>query len=510
MRANTRKHIAMASAGIAAALFTASLAAPQAAFADNAASPVKETFALISDTHIGAGTTVESDFKLALKNAKKMSNLVAVINAGDVTNVGGEKEYKRYLSLWKESKISAAMIQVVGNHDNAAGGYQKWLTKRGYKGYTKDTGVNLFKKILNNGQVNTVTEFNNANVIAFGQGEKQSGGVYPDATVSWLEKQVRAAQRAGKMAIVVTHYAPWHGTDDQFKRIPKNLDRIVSICQSYPNVIYVCGHEHQYEQDKVHFKAHYTYETHKEAAKFHYKRTGINTSSSKYPIHLLCLNSTSRVKGVDSTTPYKGRYVWLYGLTVGDDGNISFVQHNLSKNTKKTTKFTQMKSDVKVKVSNTGTTEPVRIKIRFSDKKAHDGVKDGAVVKLTPSKTLTIRSIPAGVLVGAKALDDCYAKDKPEGFTYAEAGKSARTITVAYKDAERIAIGTPENGNAENRESDGNKDIGPAIAIDPATGKEITSPTGFSNENGNSQPESDDAGNAAPDNTSNANGNTGK
>ena len=80
----------------------------------------------------------------------------------------------------------------MGNHDDATGGYQKWLHKAGFYGYTKTTGSKLFRSILNDGVYNNVTELENANIITIGRGIGSSGGVFPASSVSWLNKQLKA------------------------------------------------------------------------------------------------------------------------------------------------------------------------------------------------------------------------------------------------------------------------------------------------------------------------------
>ena len=412
------------------ALFASAFLFPSNALAD-------ECFGLITDTHIGLGKSVDSDLKAALKYLKKQKNLVAVINAGDVTNVGGQKEYKRYRSIWKSSGISALHIATVGNHDNAIGGYKTWLHRFGYYKYTGNTGLQHFKDILNEGgNHNRVVKFKTANVIVIGHGVRISGGVYPRYCVTWLDKKLKETVRSGKMAIVVTHYAPWHGTDEHFKLIPKNLHKIYGICQSYPNVIYACGHEHKFEQDKKHFKAHYTYETYPKAVKTKHKRAGIDTSKVKYPVHLLCLNAVSRNRGVYSRHPKYNRYTWAYLLKSTTSGKLKFTEYNVTKGkTARTTTFKQEKSSDTISVKATTSASSVEVKVWFSDKGTYSGVKSGSTVRIANGKSKKITGIPQGVLVKVRAETSIPGYKTPDDQVL-EMTKKASKMSFVYKKEE--------------------------------------------------------------------------
>ena len=60
---------------------------------------------------------------------------------------------------------------------------------------------------------------------SIGQGVGQKGGVLTGKMVKWLDKQLKATVRSGKMALVVCHYAPWQSTDDAYTDAIKNMDR---------------------------------------------------------------------------------------------------------------------------------------------------------------------------------------------------------------------------------------------------------------------------------------------
>lgn len=391
----------------------AAAAAPQAAYADS------ETYVLITDTHIGAGKSAEEDTASAFAYAKEQENLAAVINCGDITDVGGEQEYERYRGLWRESGLKVPRIQVMGNHDNATGGYKKWLEKAGYgdRGYTAQTGIELFEKILNGGRLNTVTRFKNADVITVGGGVIKKDGVYSDEMVYELNAELLSAVRAGKMAIVVTHYAPWHGVDAKFKRIPTNQDKILGVCQSYPNVVYACGHEHVFEDETEHYVGqHYSEYTAPNATGSTLPRVGADVSAVEYPLNLLCLNSISRIHGFRGADPDPERTSHVYTLEIDDDGNAVFSTYNQTTGkSEKTASFTQRVSSVSIaaKVPE-GRAESVSARISFSDGKSYGGIQSGDVVEMDIGQDLVIDGIPAGVLVTAipyTVFDDCRAPE---------------------------------------------------------------------------------------------------
>ena len=393
-----------------------------------------DTYAFITDTHIGAGTSTPVDTAKAFSYIKKQKNLKAVVHCGDITDVGGEKEYRKYLDLWNKSGLKVARIQTMGNHDNATGGYQKWLHKAGYYGYTKNTGINFFKKLLNGGKIKTVTEFPKADIITISGPVKQKGGVFPASTLTWLDKHLKSTVRSGKMAIVVCHYAPWHGTDDKFKRIPKRFHEVVGICQSYPNVIYVCGHEHLFEQDTVYFSKHCQKYTYSKAVRNTIKRNGIDASKSNYPMNLLCLNSVSRIYGFQGKKVVPERKSWVYTLSLKDGGGIDFATYNQTDQKKMVESFKQDKTSVSITVNlpKKVQSQEVSVKVSFSDKAAHSGIASGSVVKMTPGKALKIDGIPAGVLVTANPVTDIEGCSKPEK-QQLELGLKAGKMALSYK-----------------------------------------------------------------------------
>ena len=393
-----------------------------------------ECFGLITDTHIGLGATVESDLKKALSYIKGQENLEAVIHVGDVTNVGGLKEYKKYAAIWKSSSISVPHIATVGNHDNAIGGYQVWLHRFGYYRYSKNTGLKYFKNIINKGaKYNRIIKFDTVNVIVVGHGVRSGGGVYPRYCVKWLDEKLKETVRSGKMALVITHYAPWHGVDNKFKVIPKNLRKIYGVCQSYPNVIYACGHEHRFEQDRKHFKAHYTYRTYSKAEQTRFKRVGIDTSKVKYPVHLLCLNAVSRIKGVYNHHRNRYRFTWAYLLKTSDNGKLKFVQYNVTnRETARTTTFKQKTSSNTISVKAPASVRSIEVKVWFSDNGTYSGIKSGSIVRVANGKSKKIRGIPQGVLVKVAAQTSISGYKTPDAKAL-EMTKKASKMSFSYK-----------------------------------------------------------------------------
>ena len=410
---------------LACAILTVGAIPPSTAHAES------ECFAMITDTHIGVSPSTSADLKKALRYIKPQKNLAAVVHCGDVTDVGGEAEYAKYARIWRKSRIKAAAVYTFGNHDNAAKGYQNWLHRAGYYGYDKTTGASLFRRYLNGGRpLNTVTKFKTANVIAIGGYVGQRGGVYPWQSVRWLDRQLKATVRAGKVAIVATHYAPWHGLDDAFRQRPANQMAIYGVCQSYPNVVFACGHEHRFEQDPTHFRSHYSYGTYAEAARTPFRRTGIDTQSVRYKVHLLCLNAVSRVRGCVRGRIAPERSSWAYLLKVTGSGRITFAERNLTaRRTERKTAFEQETSSALITLSGLPAGEEAAVKVRFSDGGSHGGIASGETVRLKAGKGLRITGIPQGVLVVARV------KKVPAGYTAPEIQRvevSKRTARMAF------------------------------------------------------------------------------
>ena len=358
-----------------------------------------ETFACITDTHIGLNEQNASDTAAIFAYAKKQKDLVAVVHAGDITNLGGKAEYEKYKHLYKKSKLKATMIQAIGNHDNASGGNKTWLKKGGYKKYTKLTGVNYFKKILNGGKITTVHYFSHANVITIGQGFRQtSEGVFPESMISWLDQQLKATHRAGKFAVVVCHYPPTNAVNPK-KYNDSRMPRVIGVCQSYPNVIYICGHNHDYPKSRE-YNASYKLKTAKVSP---YTREGINSAQASYPITLLGLDSVSRIKGVFGKKIQKDKAAMAEFMTFKDNGSVSVVKRNMTKKKnafKKTFKKKTSSITVAAESATAGTTgAQISYKIDFSDKKSYGGVKSGGTFSLSLGQSKAFKSIPSGVLV---------------------------------------------------------------------------------------------------------------
>ena len=434
------------------AAVTAALAIPTAALlaTPQSALATPETYVFLTDTHIGAGASAETDTASAFtyaknyaasyeKKTKKKTSLAAVVNCGDITDAGGEAQYRKYLELWKKSGLSVPRIQVMGNHDNATGGYETWLRTYKLYGYDGMTGVNHFKKILNGGKLNTVTQLGKADIITIGGGVKNKvKGVFTPAMVKELNSQLQTATRKGKMAIVVCHYAPWHGTDDQCSKIPEYFDEILGVCHSYPNVIYVCGHEHVFEnekhfKDQVESKHYYSYTTPgNKMTENSIVRDGFKKGTT-YPINLLCLNSISRIHGFHGGNADSKRSSFVYAVTIDDAGTVTFETYNQTKKKTSSETFKKTTGSVSVGVSlpKASKAKSVSVKVVFSDGGTYGGVKSGSTISVGRDKKKTISGIPSGVLVTATPTTGVSGCKTPAA-KKAEVSTAGKTVTFTY------------------------------------------------------------------------------
>ena len=362
---------------------------PYAAFAST------DVFAVVTDTHIG--TTPENDANTiaAMNRASQMKGISAFINCGDVTNLGVEEEYWRYLYMYNQSGLEVPMIQTIGNHDNAVGGNPKWLEPGGYVGYDADTGVDFFVNILNGGELNTVHHFKNSDVITIGQGCKQKGGIYPKDMLKWLDKQLKKTIRKGKVAVVVSHYAPWHTLNKQGSE-PANIEEMFGICQSYPNVIYLCGHGHTYGKE-LRYQS-YIYD---KAETTSYKREGVDTSKVKYPVNLCCLNAVSRISGFFGTEMKSERNSNFYVLAIDDKGKATLVEEDLTH--EKITEeidFPIETSDIVLSFEDVPKGTISHVSVSFSDGKSYS-FSDGLPYLGRGGDRVVLRRVPKGVLATA-------------------------------------------------------------------------------------------------------------
>jgi outer membrane protein assembly factor BamB/predicted phosphodiesterase len=174
-------------------------------------------FAVISDTHIGAGNAVkELESVVAAINARKGLEFVAV--TGDITEKGRPSEFTEAKKILDGLKIPYRVIP--GNHDS------HWI------GY----GLANFR----NAWLNDRFLFQRGNGVFIGLNTWDSGHLAPE-DLAWLDKTLESVPAAAAIFLFV-HYPPdsidnWHAAHNILK------DRHVCL---------ICGHGHKTQRLESH------------------------------------------------------------------------------------------------------------------------------------------------------------------------------------------------------------------------------------------------------------------
>lgn len=374
-----------------------------------------EDFALFADTHLGLPWQPPyEEVEEALLWATEFDNLKAVCVAGDLTDRGSPVSYGEWEFLCDSILDGAVRIQALGDHDTGKNGAYLNLDRT----LTAANGLRLFRE-MNGGSDTTYHEFEHANIMTLGGARASGHSVLTSTMLKSLDARLRKTARQGKMAIVVCHYPYDSGA------LNMRL-KLMGILRSYPNVVYVSGHRHNYS-----VKAQ-CQTVSPRCATTPFVRTGF-LRTTKYQFRSIGVNALC--------TARTGNYSYADHMRISDSGLVSLEKWNLSTGTlDRKWAFKQAKSSIKVKAVPTAEGYPKSAKmtfsVTFSDGKAHGGVKSGSKFTIKVGASRAFRDIPAGVLVSVKAVSVPKGWTKPKAQS-AEIGKSAKTLLMksAYKGA---------------------------------------------------------------------------
>ena len=371
-----------------------------------------EDFALLADTHLGQPYKPSyKETERALKWAVKFDNLKAVCVAGDLTDRGAYDSYDEWETLCSKILKGPAHIQALGDHDTGKNGeYLRYFPK-----LTVARGYARFKQV-NGGSATSFTQFENANIITIGGVRAKGYHVITGGMLRELNMRLLTTARQGKMAIVVCHY-PY---DD----IALNMRaKLMGVLRSYPNVVYVSGHKHQYSSSRQCQVA-------KPASTITpFRRHGFSRKT-KYSFRSIVVNACSAYRAGNGTS-------YADSLTIRESGTIALKKWNLTKNhVEKKWAFKKMRSTVVVKSAPASSKYPkssvFKYRITFSDGKTYGGVQSGATFTLKLGHTKKFPKIPAGVLVTVEQVSTPMGWSKANALRL-EAGKDTRTLTIKTK-----------------------------------------------------------------------------
>lgn len=381
------------------------LAAPTAAHAGT------DTFGLLTDTHVrsqgdGGGLTTNADTVNAIRWANSLSNLKAIVVAGDLTDRGTPRDVSKFQQLWDAQGVSVPRIVVMGNHDSNNGG--SW-------GSSPDVCTRAFQR-LTGGKFTTYQQFENANIMTIGgKYTWYQDRVFTDGMIREINNRLRETARAGKWSIVICHYP--------YSNNYPNRRKLMGVLRSYPNVIYVSGHRHFYAASQWCQSVKPSYD------RTPYAREGI-IQSKTYNMISIGLDSVSRsssylnspnqsIASALSVDSNKVAYLHRQNIYGGNGGDWTITP---------TTGSITIQNAAKAK----GNSRPVfTYCVTFSDGKVHNGVQSGGTFTLAAGESKKFESV-AGVLMRV------YCTNAPSGYAHCrgvvkEITNTSQTVKMVHK-----------------------------------------------------------------------------
>ncbi len=217
---------------------------------------VNLTVAMMSDTHIDAKELlVQNNFRMGLRNLKRINNLDAVLFNGDLTNYGDEKSLKLFYDIVGKSLSPEKVIVSYGNHDightHDLGMTSEDARAVALKYYNDFKGTN-YEKIYYS------TEVNGYKFITIcDEGEHWDECTVTDAQLDFLDRELAEGTQGGKPVFVTCHWpmdgkngedtVSFHqdGTYADENDVDGCEDKIKAVLEKYDNVFWISGHMHK-------------------------------------------------------------------------------------------------------------------------------------------------------------------------------------------------------------------------------------------------------------------------
>ena len=230
---------------------------------------VRLTVAMMSDTHIDAKELlVQNNFRMGMRNLKKVKNLDAVLFNGDLTNYGDEKSLKLFYDIVGKYCPPEKVIVSYGNHDI---------------GHTSDLGMTSEEaraqclKYLNDfkgtsyDRIYYSTEVNGYKFITLcDEGEHWDECTITNKQLDFLDRELAEGTEGGKPVFVTCHWpmdgkngedtVSFHqdGTYADENDVDGCQDKIMAVLEKYDNVFFISGHMHKgldgkYNENKLGF-----------------------------------------------------------------------------------------------------------------------------------------------------------------------------------------------------------------------------------------------------------------
>lgn len=208
--------------------------------------------AVVSDTHCDSNSFRDrnSNLRKAFAGINRGSVKTDVLlNVGDITNSGVEREYinlRRFISVYAKP---AEVVACIGNHDSwhesADPDYER--AKKLFIRYVNGNGIETDKVYYS-------VKIKGCLFIALGTEGLDIDGtapIYSDEQVSWFDRQLTEGEKTGMPVFVLCHRpAPGHNGYSGSGCIPQSIEDVLRKHSDADNpIIYFSGHCHTFSQN---------------------------------------------------------------------------------------------------------------------------------------------------------------------------------------------------------------------------------------------------------------------
>lgn len=268
-----------------------------------------ESFFLLSDSHVGNASIGIEDFKIALKNMKKIDQSATLIHLGDLTNYGDALYLNSMLSDIYKYFVDPMIL--LGNHDvrGRKNGLSEVVDEDGWLDFWKvywnvdkdsleDSRCNAFqqaKKVINHFQKETFTktlyheyDYENSIVFALCTEKPLKDSCYlSNEQLKALQKAATKAKNHSKLLLVLSHQALnyTHSGSNDYRGFGPQNNSLEKILSHYQNVLFLSGHIHNGLENAKIIKKKYGYLI--DTPSFCYPDNGLKEKSIGYYVKVL-------------------------------------------------------------------------------------------------------------------------------------------------------------------------------------------------------------------------------
>ena len=176
-----------------------------------------EKFSVLADIHVTPGNENETRLKSAVQEINA-GDTEFVVLAGDLSNEGSDEQLRNVKSIL--DGLTKPIYVIPGNHEN------NW----------SQSASKTISDIWGNDRFVFETENLVFVGINYGPYMKMGDGHIKQEDLIWLKQELAKRCTSGKRVVSVNHYPINNDLD--------NCDDYLSVLQSFPTIIHLCGHYH--------------------------------------------------------------------------------------------------------------------------------------------------------------------------------------------------------------------------------------------------------------------------